>query len=48
MTNTNGIMLHILPFIDWIVYNYNQFSFAASNQYEILDITLANMEQIKP
>ena len=48
LTNTNGIMLHILPFIDWInhgFYNYNPIFFAdlaASNQYEILDITLAN------
>ncbi len=48
LTNTNGIMLHILPFIDWInhgFYNYNPIFFAdlaASNKYEILDITLAN------
>jgi len=48
LTNTNGIMLHILPFIDWInhgFYNYNPIFFAdlaASNQYVILDITLAN------
>ena len=48
ITKNNGIMLHILPFIDWInhgFYNFNPILFAdlaASNHYEILDIILAN------
>ena len=48
ITKSNGIMLHILPFIDWInhgFYNFNPILFAdlaASNHYEILDIILAN------
>lgn len=48
LTNNKGIMLHILPFIDWInhgFYNFNPIFFAdlaASNNYEILDITFAN------
>lgn len=48
ITNDKGIMLHILPFIDWInhgFYNFNPIFFAdlaASNDYEILDISFAN------
>ena len=43
-----GIMLHILPFIDWInhgFYNYNPIFFAdlaASNNYQIIKMALAN------
>ncbi len=48
ITNNNGLMLHILPFVDWInhgFYNFNPIFFAdlaSSNDYEIEDITLAN------
>ena len=48
LTNINGIMLNILPFIDWInhgFYNFNPIFFAdlaASNNYEIIKISLAN------
>ena len=48
LTNINGIMLNILPFIDWInhgFYNFNPILFAdlaASNNYKILKISLAN------
>ena len=48
LTKTNGIMLHVLPFIDWInhgFYNFNPIIFgdlAASNKYEIIKISLAN------
>ncbi len=48
LTKTNGIMLNILPFIDWInhgFYNFNPIFFAdlaASNNYEIIKISLAN------
>tara|TARA_B100000900_G_C20486786_1_gene677783 strand:+ start:38 stop:886 length:849 start_codon:yes stop_codon:yes gene_type:complete len=48
LTKTNGIMLNILPFIDWVnhgFYNFNPIFFAdlaASNDYEIIKISLAN------
>ncbi|MDC3156825.1 hypothetical protein OA855_03395 [Pelagibacteraceae bacterium] len=48
LTKVNGIMLNILPFIDWInhgFYNFNPIFFAdlaASNNYEIMKISLAN------
>ena len=48
LTQPNGIMLNILPFIDWInhgFYNFNPIFFAdlaASNNYEIIKISLAN------
>ena len=48
LTKVNGIMLNILPFIDWInhgFYNFNPIFFAdlaASNKYEIIKISLAN------
>lgn len=47
-TKKNGLMLNILPFIDWInhgFYNFNPIIFAdlaASNSYQILKIALAN------
>lgn len=46
----NGLMVNIVPFIDWInhgFYNYNPIFFAdlaASNNYEIIKITLANRD----
>ena len=49
LTKVNGIMLNILPFIDWInhgFYNFNPIFFAdlaASNNYEI-KISLANRD----
>ncbi len=48
LTKVNGIMLNILPFIDWInhgFYNFNPIFFAdlaASNNYDIIKISLAN------
>jgi hypothetical protein len=48
LTKKNGLMLNILPFIDWInhgFYNFNPIIFAdmaASNDYEIMKISLAN------
>lgn len=48
LTKKNGIMLNIVPFIDWInhgFYNYNPIFFAdlaASNNYEVINIYLAN------
>lgn len=48
LTKKNGLMLNILPFIDWInhgFYNFNPIIFAdmaASNNYEIVKISLAN------
>ncbi len=48
LTKLNGVMLNILPFIDWInhgFYNFNPIFFAdlaASNNYEIIKISLAN------
>lgn len=48
LTKKNGIMLNIVPFIDWInhgFYNYNPIFFAdlaASNGYEVINISLAN------
>ena len=48
LTKLNGLMLNILPFIDWInhgFYNYNPIFFAdlaAANGYEILKICLGN------
>ena len=50
LTKVNGIMLNILPFIDWInhgFYNFNPIFFgdlAASNKYEIIKISLANRD----
>ena len=50
LTKTDGIMLNILPFIDWInhgFYNFNPIFFAdlaASNDYQILKISLANRD----
>ena len=50
LTKKNGLMLNILPFIDWInhgFYNYNPIFFgdlAASNNYEILKLTMANRD----
>ena len=47
-TNKNGLMLHLLPFIDWInhgFYNFNPIFFAdlaASNEYEIVKMSFAN------
>ena len=48
LTKISGIMLNIVPFIDWInhgFYNFNPIFFAdlaASNNYEIIKISLAN------
>lgn len=48
LTNKNGIMLHIMPFIDWVnhgFYNFNPILYAdlaAANNYQILDISIAN------
>ncbi len=48
LTKVNGVMLNILPFIDWInhgFYNFNPIFFAdlaASNNYELIKISLAN------
>ncbi len=48
LTKVNGMMLNILPFIDWInhgFYNFNPIFFAdlaASNNYELIKISLAN------
>lgn len=48
LTKKDGLMLNILPFIDWInhgFYNFNPIFFAdlaASNSYNILKIALAN------
>tara|TARA_B100000963_G_C22614715_1_gene666696 strand:+ start:1495 stop:2340 length:846 start_codon:yes stop_codon:yes gene_type:complete len=48
LTRRNGIMLNILPFIDWInhgFYNFNPIFFAdlaASNNYKIIKLSLAN------
>ncbi len=50
LTKINGVMLNILPFIDWInhgFYNFNPIFFAdlaASNNYKILKISLANRD----
>lgn len=50
LTKKNGIMLNIVPFIDWInhgFYNYNPIFFAdlaSSNNYEIVKVTLANRD----
>ena len=50
LTKINGIMLNILPFIDWInhgFYNFNPIFFAdlaASNNYKIEKISLANRD----
>ena len=50
LTKTGGIMLNILPFIDWInhgFYNFNPIFFAdlaASNNYKIEKISLANRD----
>jgi len=48
VTKKNGLMLHLLPFIDWInhgFYNFNPIFFAdlaASNEYEIVKMSFAN------
>ena len=48
LTKINGIMLNIVPFINWInhgFYNYNPIFFgdlAAANNYKILKLTFAN------
>lgn len=48
ITNKGGLMLNILPFVDWInhgFYNFNPIFFAdlaASNSYKLLKIALAN------
>lgn len=48
ITNKAGLMLNILPFIDWVnhgFYNFNPIFFAdlaSSNSYKILKIALAN------
>ena len=48
LTNKNGLLLHILPFIDWInhgFYNFNPIFFAdlaASNDYDIVKLSFAN------
>ncbi len=50
LTKVNGIMLNILPFIDWInhgFYNFNPIFFAdlaASNNYELIKLSLANRD----
>ena len=50
LTKVDGIMLNILPFIDWInhgFYNFNPIFFAdlaASNNYKIIKISLANRD----
>tara|TARA_B100000989_G_C19428090_1_gene421726 strand:- start:45 stop:890 length:846 start_codon:yes stop_codon:yes gene_type:complete len=50
LTKIDGIMLNILPFIDWInhgFYNFNPIFFAdlaASNNYKIIKISLANRD----
>ena len=48
LTKKNGLLLHILPFIDWVnhgFYNFNPIVFAdlaASNDYEIVKLSFAN------
>ena len=48
LTKKNGVMLHIMPFLDWVnhgFYNFNPILYAdlaAANNYKILDISLAN------
>jgi len=48
LTQVNGLMLNIVPFVDWInhgFYNYNPIFFAdlaAANEYKILKICLGN------
>jgi len=48
LTKKNGLLLHILPFIDWInhgFYNFNPIVFAdlaASNDYDIVKLSFAN------
>ena len=48
LTKVSGIMLNIVPFIDWVnhgFYNFNPIFFAdlaASNNYKIIKISLAN------
>jgi hypothetical protein len=50
LTKINGIMLNIVPFINWInhgFYNYNPIFFgdlAAANNYKILKLTFANRD----
>ncbi len=50
LTKVNGIMLNILPFIDWInhgFYNFNPIIFAdlaASNNYELIKLSFANRD----
>lgn len=50
LTKVNGIMLNILPFIDWInhgFYNFNPIFFAdlaASNNYELIKLSFANRD----
>ena len=48
LCNLNGLMLHILPFIDWInhgFYNFHPIFFAdlsAANDYEIIKLSMAD------
>ena len=50
LTKKEGLMIHVLPFIDWInhgFFNYNPLLFAdlaASNKYEIVKMSLANRD----
>ena len=50
LTKENGLILNILPFIDWInhgFYNYNPLLFAdlaASNNYEVINMSIANRD----
>ena len=50
LTKVNGIMLNILPFIDWInhgFYNFNPIFFAdlaAANNYELIKLSFANRD----
>src|SRR5207248_7626298 len=48
LTNVGGVMLHILPFVNWInhgFYNFHPILFvdlAAANDYEIVKLSVAN------
>ena len=50
LCDTNGIMLHILPFIDWINHGFYSFhpimfaDLAASNDYELIKISFAHRD----
>ena len=50
LCHTNGFMLHILPFIDWINHGFYSFhpivlaDLAASNNYELIKISFAHRD----